>query len=323
MYLSGRPCSSHSAPELGIVAAARDVEHPWLADVVVREAVLGPGERLDCGLLIDRRPEAAADDGDAVRGLRDAVAPAGDRSVRLEHGPRDRPAGDQIGPALAAGDRKGEADPMGAASEKPVGEAQVAVGLGEDEGKAHPDRREADRPGDVAPAPENDVRPAGLEHVACGADRAPGLPRRRGRLQRISPVKPAHPEEVDLVPGRRNQFGLGAVPGPEEADLGALSAKRVGDGDRRYDVPRRAAGRYHDSCHLLRAFSFSPHYGLLVASLRAPSHYRRRSRAVSQGPRPGTVSRVTRRPRRRNAAGRRTASRGAARHSGSGPPRRA
>ena len=61
---------------------------------------------------------------------------AGAAAVGLEHRRRHRPPGDQVAVALAARDREGEADPPGAPGEQAVGEAEVAVGLGQDQRRA-------------------------------------------------------------------------------------------------------------------------------------------------------------------------------------------
>ena len=66
-------------------------------------------------------------------------------AIRLDHGARDGPPGDHVRPAVPARDREGEADAPGAAGEQPVGEAQVAVGLGQDQRQAHPHGRQPRR----------------------------------------------------------------------------------------------------------------------------------------------------------------------------------
>ena len=168
-------------------------------------------------------------------------------------------------------------------------------------GQAHADRREPGRTRDVPAASQHHVRPPALQDRGgrAGTARAARQAARIG-LERIAAVQAADAQEVDLVPGRGNEIRLGALARPEEADLGALSPKRVGDGDRRYDVPRRAAGRYHDSCHLLRAFS------LCWSALDHAQSRRARGRAAGR-------SRVPRGSPVRVGGPR----------SGSGPPRRA
>ena len=189
---------------------------------------------------------------------------------------RDRPAGDHIRATVAARDGKGEADAPSAAGEQAVGETEVAVGLSEHERQPHPDRRQAGRASHVAAAAEHDLGSAPLQQATGGAHGAARLPGRARSLQRVPAVEAADAQEIDLVARAGDEVRLGAPAGTEEADLGALSAKRVGDGDRRHDVSRRAAGRYHDSCHLLRAFF---------------SWFRPPPLAVSQGLRPCRVHR--------------------------------
>ena len=131
----------------------------------------------------------------------------------------------------------------------------MAVGLGEHERQPHPHRRQPRRAGDVAATAEHRLGAALGEHPPGGANGAPRADRGKGGAERVAAIETADPEEVDLIAGGGHQLSLGPLAGAEEADLGALSAQRVGDGDRRHDVPRRAAGRYHDSCHWLRASS--------------------------------------------------------------------
>ncbi len=57
-------------------------------------------------------------------------------ALRLDDGRRDRSTGHEVAIALVTGDREGKADPPRAAGEHAVGEAEVAVRLGEDERQA-------------------------------------------------------------------------------------------------------------------------------------------------------------------------------------------
>ena len=131
----------------------------------------------------------------------------------------------------------------------------MAVGFGEDERDAEPGGGMAHGAGHVAAAAEHRVRAALSEDQPRLARGSQSPADGEGSAQRIAPVEAADPQEVDLIPGGGHELGLRPLAGADERDCGALSAQRVGDGDRRNDVARRAAGRYHDSCHLLRAFS--------------------------------------------------------------------
>ena len=147
--------------QLGVVAAPGDVD-----DVEVTALTLGEGgERA----LVDRAGAlAAADHQQAAGGLRDPEAGPCGASVGGQHGGGDRAPGDDVAAALAPVDREGEADPPRAGREQPVGEAEVAVGLGQHQGRAGDRRRQARRAGD-------DSR------------RRRGRRRRRGAGSRISP----------------------------------------------------------------------------------------------------------------------------------------
>ena len=172
-------------------------------------------------------------------------------------------------------------------------------------GRPRRTRREARRPGDVAAAAEHGVRAALAQDAARGRDRGRRAARPpRTALTGLLRLEAADPQEVDLVAGLGDQLGLGALARADEADLGATAiAQRVCDGDRRHDVTRRAAGRYHDSC----LFQLC-----LLASLGS---------AVEQ---PQSLSAPGRGRRRFEAAGASAAARppGAAPRSGSGPPPR-
>jgi hypothetical protein len=232
------------------------VQNPRLTDVVVRQAPIRPGEGVERGQVDREGAEASTDDRDAVGRLRDAEAAAGHRGVRLQHRARDRSPGDHVRAPVAPGDRKRQADASRPPGEQAVGEPEVAVGLGENQGQPHADRRQPGGPRDVSAAAQDDLCLPAFEGAPGRPDRATRSPGGDDALQGVATVEPADSEEVDLIAGRRDKVGLVPLARSEEADLRALSAKHVGDGDRRHDVPRRAAGRYHDSCHLLRALSY-------------------------------------------------------------------
>ena len=108
--------------QLGEVARAGHVE----------DVEAGVGERLDRREVDRARAERAAEDQHAGRLRRDAELGAGGGAV--VDGRRDGAAGDEVAVAVAAGDREGEADAAGARREQAVGEAEVGVGLGQDDG---------------------------------------------------------------------------------------------------------------------------------------------------------------------------------------------
>ena len=121
----------------------------------------------------------------------------------------------------------------------------MAVCLGEDERQPHARSRDPGRRGDVAAAAHHRIGAAGPEKPAGAADAGRRLNERPSRPQRVAPVEPGDVEEVDLVAAGGDELGLGAIAGADEADLGVALNERVGDGQRRNHVPRRAAGRDH------------------------------------------------------------------------------
>ena len=183
-----------------------------------------------------------------------AAIPKRSRAARAVGGGdrrRDRPAGEQVAIALPSLDREREADPPRARREQPVGEAEVAVGLGQDE------RQSASQTA-ASPAGRGDVAAAAHHRVGAALAEERGAPtptaarasaQRAGGPERVAAVDPAHVEEVDLVAGGGDQLGLGALAGADEADLGAALSERVGDGQRRHHVPRGPAGCDHHPRH--------------------------------------------------------------------------
>ena len=195
---------------------------------------------------------AAAHDQQAARVRRDAEPAPRGAAIGGQHRGRYRAPGDQVAPPLPAGDREGEADPPRAPGQQAVGEAEVAVGLGEDERDAGEDRGKPRRPGDEAAAAEHDVGSAAADRPPRGSHRDERLGDRDRGAQRVAPVDPAHLEQVDLIAGRGHKLGLDPLAGAEEADLGAASPKLGGDRHGGHDVSGGSPRRHHDSgrsCH--------------------------------------------------------------------------
>ncbi len=101
------------------------------------------------------------------------------------------------------------------------------------------------RAGDVAAAPQYDVRPTAAENLQA-----------RGRRARCSHESPCEPnpgpprqtraaKRVELVTRLRNEARLDVIRRPGEAHPDAALLQRLGDGERRQHVPRRAPGRDH------------------------------------------------------------------------------
>ena len=198
-----------------IVAVPRDLDHVVLAlrgRAVAEESV----ERAD----VDRPGAlATAEDEQAAPIGRDAEAPPG----FLPAGGRDpgghRATGDHIAIALPALDRECETDAARAAGEQPVGEPEVPIGLGEDQGPAGGQRREPTWPRHVSPTAHHRIGAAATQGLPRGRNRRRRERRRPGGLQRSAAIESPEPQEIDLVPGGRDQVGLQPIAGAQEGDF--------------------------------------------------------------------------------------------------------
>ena len=126
----------------------------------------------------------------------------------------------------------------------------MAIGLGQNQGEPQRERRQAGRRRDVAAAAEHGIGAALGEQLARSRNGRRRQAESAGGADRVRAVEAADTQQVDLVSGLGHQAGLRAVGGAEKRDVGALSAKRVGYGQRRNDVPRRSSRRYDDPWHL-------------------------------------------------------------------------
>ena len=163
---------------------------------------------------------------------------------------------------VAAGDREREEDALGERRREPVGEPEVRVGLGERRpGSASVRAASAIGPATYPPPPRTTsgrrrrrIRThAGTAAAASPRARTSASPGRRGRpsTRNCSSSKPAAGTSVASA---RSRAG--------EDDLGAARPKRLGDGERRQDVPGCSAGgdqahglalrRRHGSTAMLR-----------------------------------------------------------------------
>ena len=141
------------------VACARDVQH------------VHPGQcRRTAARFTDRAPMLPPNTTTALRVRRDTEPRPRCLAVGLEHRARDRAAGDEVTLALAAFDRKRKAHPAREAGEHAVREAEVAVGLAQDERRAPRHRGQPHGPGDVSAAGEHRVRADALEQAAGRSD---------------------------------------------------------------------------------------------------------------------------------------------------------
>ncbi len=252
----------------------REVARPaQVDDVEVAAGALG--QRRDRALVDRAGALAAADDEQAARPGGDAEALPRRGPVGRQHGRRHRPPGERVAAAVAAGDREGEADPPRRPRQQPVGEAEVAVGLGQDQRDARQHGGDPGRAGDEAAAAHHHVGPAAPQHPRRRADRGQRLDPRHRRAQAAAAVDPAHLDEVDLIAGGGHQVGLDPLARAEEGDLGAASPKLVGDRHGRHDVAGRSPGRHQ---HSYAAWTLHRSLDSFLARARA----RPRRRAVCQ-----------------------------------------
>ena len=146
------------------------------------------GERLERGQVDRASPERAAEHQHA--GVVEAHREPLTRRATFRSAGGDRPAGDAVARSAATGEREGKAYAPRERGQHPVGQAQVAVGLGDDEGDAQRERGHTDRPGDVAAAAHHGVRGEPSKQGTCARDgRGASASARRARsgFERLRP----------------------------------------------------------------------------------------------------------------------------------------
>ena len=205
-----------------------------------------------------RPPVAVRLDGEVVQAAR-----AGERAEEREHGPvlgqaeattalvlRDAamlgghgPAGDAVLRAVAAGDLVREEDAPRERRREAVREPEVGVGLRQRGGQLPPPGRVDHRPGHVAAAAEDDVRPAALQDRRAGARRAAGPDQRAQERGRRAARKAGDLERVELVARLGDEPSLDAIRRPGERHRDAALAERCRDRERREHVTGCSAGR--------------------------------------------------------------------------------
>ena len=202
----------------------------------VEVATTALGKCLDRGEVDRAGTLAAAHDQKAARVGVDSEPGASSTAIGRQNRGRNRAPGEQVAPAAATGDRKGQTDPAGAAGEQAVGETKVAVCLGQDERHRAQKRGQTGGPGDETTAAHHNRNVAAPDHFLSAPDRHRRLEHGECGAQRVVAIDSPHPEKIDLIACRRNDLCLDPIAGTEKADLGSLSPKLVGDRDRRHDV---------------------------------------------------------------------------------------
>ncbi len=166
--------------------------------------------------------------------------PAGNARARAGG---DRPPRDAVPRRVAALERVGEEDPAGERRRESVGEPEVRVGFHQRRGNPPHARREDDRPGHVAAAAEDDVRPPPAEDARRSERCGRVDERRAGQPERGPPRQPLHRECVERVARLRNEPGFDSPRRPGEGHRHFPLPQRLGDGERRSEMTERPSGR--------------------------------------------------------------------------------
>ena len=162
-------------------------------------------ERLERGVVEAARPQRAAEHEHARHLGRQAEAQARGRLVGRPGAGRHGPSGDGVPAAVATLDRERQEHLSRERRQHAVGDAQVAVGLGERQREPQGARREPHGAGHVAPATEDHVGAAGAQQPARAACGANGEQSGAQRSERVAPRDAAHLHAVEAgtrPPGR-------------------------------------------------------------------------------------------------------------------------
>ena len=155
---------------------------------------------------------------------------------------RHRPAGDAVLRAVAPRDAVGEEDAARERRRQPVGESEMRIRLRQCGRELLPPGRVDHRPGDVAAAAEDDMRPPPLQDRRTRPRRATGPQERPEQRHRRTAREARDLERVELVPGLRDEPSLDPIRRPGERHADASVAQRRCDRERRQDVPGCSAG---------------------------------------------------------------------------------
>ena len=131
---------------------------------------------------------------------------------------------------------------LGERSGEAIGEAEMGVGLGQHRRDPERARGQHHRPGDVAAAAEDDVRPAPAEDRHAGGGSAYVAREGAQQLDPRRARKARHVKRVELVPRLRNEPRLDPVRRPRERHGDAARRQRLGDRESRKHVARGSSG---------------------------------------------------------------------------------
>ncbi len=200
-------------------------------------------ERLDRREVERARALAAADHEDRGGVRVDAEHPSAGGAGGLGDGAADRTAGDEVLRPGAAREREGEGDAARQRRREPVGDAQVRVGLHQQERTPGEPRRQGDRSAHVAAAAEDDVGAPAQQQGRRAGGRQRREHHRPEVAQRQPPREAVQRDQVLRIAGARHGARCPGAAGADEPDLSAPRPERVGDRQGRHHVAARPARR--------------------------------------------------------------------------------
>ena len=194
--------------------------------------------------LVERgRTSEAAEDREDGLVAREAEASPALVSARSEMGLRYRPADDPVLRALPARNVVGEEHGLRERRAEAVGQPEVRVRLGQGGGYAAQASCEHHRPGNVAACAQNDVGVATTQDPEA-RERRPYRTHHGSHEAEPEPAREAGDvERVELEARLRNQPRLDEASRPGERHRYPPLAQRLGDCERRPNVPGGAACR--------------------------------------------------------------------------------
>lgn len=195
------------------------------------ELPAGPfGQRLDRSLIDAAGSLASPHHQQATRFICNSETGSGALPVSLEDGPAYGAAGHPDFRPAQLLDLESQADPVGPPGEKPVGQAEMPVRLGQHQRELQGAGRDAGRTGDEPATAQHHIRTPVPDQFPGPRDRGGRLGYCPGCFQGIPPVDPGKVKQVNLVPGPRDQLRFEPAASTEERHLGPFISKLVGYG---------------------------------------------------------------------------------------------
>ncbi len=222
-------------------SAAQALVVPLARDVQDRRPCVAVG--VDGEVVEAARTGECAEEGDhgSIRRQAESIAPVRLRDAAVVG--RDRPARDAVLGAVAPRDPVGEEDATRERRCQPVRKPKVGIRFGERGRELLSPGRVDHRPGDVAAAAEDDMRPSLLQNRGACAWRAAGAHQRPEQRRRRPARETRDFEGVELVARLGDEPSLDAIRRPCERHADAAFPERCCDCERRQDVPGCSACR--------------------------------------------------------------------------------